>query len=168
MKFKKEHLTQTELEQIFGVSSHEVGNWLVDVGLRTEKKRPSGIAHHDGFCCHDHTGSWGYRWVWHAEKTVNALIEAGHRPTSPPPGELLEASILEGPFMCRVNETGMYEIVGDDGFPAVWVIGEQNAKTVTRLMTLSHEHGVFERINEQQSAAPPTGAFETEGFVIVG
>ena len=48
----------------------------------------------------------------------------------------------------------MHEIVGDDGFPAVWVVGEHNAKTVTRLMTLAHEHGVFERITEKKQTAP--------------
>lgn len=44
-----EFLSQTELGQIFGVSSHRMGKWLVDLGLRYKNKKPSRPAFENGF-----------------------------------------------------------------------------------------------------------------------
>lgn len=166
MRFRKEQLTQTELAQIFGVSPHVVGDWLVDVGLRNEKKRPSSYAHNGGFIETLSNGSWGYRWVWNARKTVAALIDDGHHPVSPPPGDLIEATTLRGPFKWRKNENGTHEITGSDGFPVVWVLGDQNGRVLTKLMNLADERGVFERI-KPQSPEPPPERIESDGFVIL-
>ena len=166
MNFKKEHVTQTELGQIFGVSPQVVGDWLVEVGLRSDKKRPSTYAHSGGYVDTLSNRSWGYKWVWHAKKTVAALIEAGHHPVSPPPGDLIEAATLKGPFNCRRNENGTHEIIGSDGFPTVWVIGDQNAKVVTKLMNLAADRGVFERAKPQPPAQQPERV-ETDGFMIL-
>jgi len=166
MNFKKEHLTQTELGQILGVSPHVVGDWLVDAGLRNEKKRPSTYAHSEGYIDTLSNGSWGYKWVWNAKKTVAVLIEDGHHPVSPPPGDLVEATPLRGPFSCRRNENGTHELIGSDGFPVVWVLGEHNARVVTKLMNLADARGVFERVKPLTPEQPPQRV-ETDGFVIM-
>lgn len=170
MKFKTEHVTQTELGQIFGVSSHVIGDWFVEVGLKTETKHASGYAHNGGFITTVSNKSWGYKWMWHAQKTVTALIEAGHHPVSPPPGNLIEPSTIKGPFICRLNENGTHEIVGNDGFPAVWVVGDHNATVVTKLLNLADQSGVIERMaakaqnsNQQEDSGP----IETPGFSII-
>ena len=58
MKFKKEHLTPTELGQMFGVSEDELGDWLEADGLHSSEKRPSCRAHDEDFC---KTYSHGFR-----------------------------------------------------------------------------------------------------------
>ena len=165
MRFKTEHVTQTELGQIFGVSSHVIGDWLVEAGLKNEKKRATGYAHEEGFITTVSNKSWGYRWLWHTQKTVRALIEAGHHPVSPPPGNLIEPSTIKGPFTCRLNDNGTHEIVGHDGFPAVWVVGDGNATFVTKLLNLAHNHGVIGRIKSHPEPTP--SRVETDGFVII-
>jgi hypothetical protein len=51
VKIKYKCLTQTQLGSLFGASSHEVGKWLVEVGLRDKKtKKPTDAAHRGGFC----------------------------------------------------------------------------------------------------------------------
>ena len=47
-------LSLTELGQLYGVSRNMVGQWLVDLGLRTKEKKPSRAAFDGGFerrCC---------------------------------------------------------------------------------------------------------------------
>lgn len=44
-----EYFTLTELGRLYGVSSHVVGRWLKNLGLRTESGQPSNQAFADGF-----------------------------------------------------------------------------------------------------------------------
>lgn len=163
MKFKKEHLTPTELGQIFGISPEELEGWLEKVGLHSsETKRPSCHAHDEYFCKTYSHGFRSFKWLWDAEKTVNRLVKAGHHLASPPPSSLVEPSQLKGPFTCRSITDGTHEIIGDDGFPVVCAVGHRNAKVVTKLLNLAHDHGVF----DQKKPAPPE-RIETDGFVIV-
>lgn len=68
-----------ELGRAFGVSSHKIGRMLKDLGLRTEKGKPSRKAFQEGYV----TQRWAeerfgvYMWVWHAEKTAAVLERAG-------------------------------------------------------------------------------------------
>ena len=70
----------TELGQMFGVSSHDMGNWLVAIGLRTDDKKPSREAFAGGYVDQAPTnrGFGGYYWVWDRERTVAALEEKGY------------------------------------------------------------------------------------------
>ena len=73
-----EYLSLTELGRLYGVSRNKVGQWLVDLGLRTQEKKPSRAAF-DGFVDQrPSTQPDTYFWVWHGEKTTRLLNEAGH------------------------------------------------------------------------------------------
>lgn len=73
-----EYLSQTELGRHYGVSSHKIGNWLGEVGLRNAQKKPSVKAFDGGFVSQRQSRQPNtYFWVWHAEKTMRALDEAG-------------------------------------------------------------------------------------------
>jgi hypothetical protein len=73
-------LSLTELGHLYGVSRNKVGQWLVDLGLRTKEKKPSARAFNESFVDQrDSTQPGTYFWVWHAEKTCQLLDEAGHR-----------------------------------------------------------------------------------------
>jgi hypothetical protein len=73
-----EFLSLTELGRIYGVSRNKVGQWLVDLGLRTAQRKPSRVAFDGGFVdqrCSTNPGT--YFWVWDAKKTCALLDEAG-------------------------------------------------------------------------------------------
>jgi hypothetical protein len=75
-------LSLTELGRLYGVSRNKIGQWLVDLGLRTKDKKPSARAFNEGFV--DQRGSTQpgtYFWVWHDEKTPQLLDEAGYMRT---------------------------------------------------------------------------------------
>ena len=75
----EEFNSQTELGREFGASSHKIGKWLEDVGLRTAQKKPSRMAFKGGYCTErESTNPGTYFWVWHAEKTAQLFEEAGY------------------------------------------------------------------------------------------
>jgi hypothetical protein len=139
-------MTLTQLGQIFGASSHEIGRWLVDIGLRNEQKRPSKLAFDGDFCRTGPSRGAGYNWVWHTQKTVEALKQAGHKMVSPPPLDLVHPARISGPFTTEARDGGKIEIVNGDGTASLWAIGESNAKIVARLLNLAHQHGVLDRV----------------------
>jgi hypothetical protein len=69
-----EFLSLTELGRLYGVSRNKVGQWLVDLGLRTKEKKPSRAAFDGGFVDQRNSSNPGtYFWVWHAKKTTCLL-----------------------------------------------------------------------------------------------
>jgi hypothetical protein len=73
-----EFLSLTELGGLYGVSRNKVGQWLVDLGLRTKEKKPSRAAFDGGFVDQrPSTNPATYYWVWHGEKTTRLLDDAG-------------------------------------------------------------------------------------------
>ena len=38
--FRFEFRTLTQIGEVFGASSHQVGKWLVEIGLRTRERGP--------------------------------------------------------------------------------------------------------------------------------
>lgn len=139
-------MTLTQIGQCFGVSSHQVGRWLVDIGLRTEDKRPSQKAFDGKFCTQGPSRGEGYTWVWHSQRTVKALEDAGHKRVVPAPVELVEPPRLNGPLTYRARPDGIYEIVGGDGGVAVLCVGQDNAHVLIRILNLAHEKGVLDRL----------------------
>jgi hypothetical protein len=74
-----QHLSLTELGHLYGVSSHIMGRWLKDMGLRTADNQPSDRAIRDGYVSkRPSTQPGSYFWVWHSKKTIEALTKAGH------------------------------------------------------------------------------------------
>ena len=153
--YKYKFNTQTQLGSLFGVSSHVIGRWLVAIGLRTSKERPTAAAHQGGYCETAPSHGNGYHWAWHAEKTVAALEAAGHRRVSPQPVDLVEPPPLLGPFEIRACEQGKTEVVGADRNVSVIVCGERNAKIVLGLLHLAHRYGKFGASESGQSLLPP-------------
>jgi hypothetical protein len=75
-----EFMSLTELGKLYGVSSHKMGQWLVDIGLRDKNKKPSQSAFEGGYVQRRASTQPGtYFWVWHAAKTTQTLEKAGHQ-----------------------------------------------------------------------------------------
>lgn len=74
-----EYGSQTELGKIFGVSSHTMGVWLRDAGLRGPDGKPTTTGH--GYAdTRPSTNPGTYFWVWHKERTLRLLESLGHKP----------------------------------------------------------------------------------------
>jgi hypothetical protein len=73
-----EYLSLTELGQLYGVSRIKLGQWLVNLGLRTEEKKPSKLAFDGGYVDQRPSSQpMTYFWVWDARKTCELLDGAG-------------------------------------------------------------------------------------------
>lgn len=69
-----EYASLTELGRLYGVSSHVVGRWLKNLGLRTEDGKPSYDAFSQGYITQRPSRGVGtYYYVWNAEKTTAIL-----------------------------------------------------------------------------------------------
>jgi hypothetical protein len=143
IKHKYKLMTQTQIGSLFGTTSHQIGKWLIEIGLRTEGGKPSHKAFEGEYCDTAPSHGQGYHYVWVVEKTVAALERAGHQRVDPPPLDLVEPPPLMGPFSERVCADGRVEILGSDGSMSLMVLGEQNAGFVLRLLNLAHSHGML-------------------------
>ena len=75
-----EFLSMTELGKFYGVSSHKMGKWLVDLGFRTKYMKPSKAAFEGGLVNQVLSSQPGtFYYQWHAEKTMQALDKAGYK-----------------------------------------------------------------------------------------
>ena len=73
-----EYMSLTDLGKLYGVSRVKIGEWLVEVGLRTKEKKPSKTAFDGGFVEQRASTQPGtYFYVWHREKTCE-LLDVGH------------------------------------------------------------------------------------------
>jgi len=157
-----EYVTMTQLGHLFGATSHEIGRWLVDIGLRTRSKLPSDRAIHGGYVTSIRTDGPFELISWHTVKTVAAIEAAGHRRVTPPvygeqqpdpqPESVLEQAdpqpepfehALHGPFRLGDLHHDTYPILDADNYMGIWVQGKGNAETVLRLLTLAHQFGKF-------------------------
>ena len=143
--FRFEFRTLTQIGEVFGASSHQVGKWLVEIGLRTEGKRPSTAAFDGEFVTQGPSRGNGYNWVWHSVRTVAALEKAGHRRIPNPPPFLVDPPKLNGPFTTKANRTNGFDIVNADGSVAIVVSGPRNVELVARLLNLAEKHGFLAR-----------------------
>ena len=154
MKIKYNYLTQTQLGSLFGATSHEIGRWLVELGLRDQKsKKPTNEAHRGGYCETAPSGQVGYHWVWHAQKTVAALREHGHRLSETLPGELVTPPELTGPFL--VEPGAGRHVLNNEGEVVVQTTSDRNAQIILRLLNAAHRSGALERIGPITSAVTP-------------
>jgi hypothetical protein len=72
------YVNLTELGRVFGMTSHGIGKLLKIIGLRESNGKPSSKAFHEGYCEQAPTNrGTGYYYVWHREKIIHALEEAG-------------------------------------------------------------------------------------------
>lgn len=143
MKYRFEFMTLTQLGEIFGVSSHKVGDWLVELGFRTENKRPSKLAFEADVVKEGPSRGQGYNWIWHAEKTIEAIEAAGHKRTFPAPLGLVEAPILCGPFTLISDSTQNFRVENRD--QDVVLQGQGNGGGLLTVMNAAHRLGYFQR-----------------------
>ncbi len=146
MKWRFEFMTLTQIGEVFGESNQQVGKWLAKLGLRTDANRPSRTAFDGGYVKAGPSRGQGYNWVWHSEKTVRALTEAGHKLALHPACELLAPCQLNGPFEYRPNPAFGFEVANGDGTVAVWVRGERNARFVCNLLNVADRTGVISKV----------------------
>lgn len=142
LKYKYPTMTQTQLGQLFGATSHEIGRWLTDVGLRDDN-RPTPRAFDGDFCVAVPSRGQGYHYAWKAEKTVPLLDQAGHHLAFPLPGDLVDTPVLNGPFSHRRRASGGYEIVNGDGTVGVLVDGVATAVWLERILNKAAKVGLF-------------------------
>lgn len=82
-----EYLSLTEIAAIFGATSHQVGRWLKQVGLRTESGSPSRAAFDGDFVSRrESTNPGTYFYTWHSERTMGVL-DALECPRAKAPGK---------------------------------------------------------------------------------
>jgi hypothetical protein len=143
--YKFEYMTMRQIGQLFGVSSHVVGKWLVASGLRTPANRPSSAAFDGDYVAQGPGRNGGYNWCWASAKTVEALEKATHRRIPNPPPWLVDPPKLNGPFQKRANDKNGFDVVNGDGSVCVVVTGEPNADLLVKVLDAAHKTGVLER-----------------------
>lgn len=131
-------LNQSEIGKRFGATSHEIGRWLKEIGLRSQDGQPSREARAGGYVTLGPTYNGHASYRWDEEKTIRALEAAGHRPRPP-----VSTGRIVGPFTARQSSANGFEILSGDGTVAIWVIGRANAEAVSGLLNLAYQHGKF-------------------------
>jgi hypothetical protein len=133
-------LNQRQIGEHFGVSSHVVGRWLKEVGLREPNGEPTPSAVEAGFAEPVDLGDGTHPfWVWQ-KKTVDYLEQHGH-PRLPLVGsDPLPVDHLVGPFTVKSHGADGHQIMDANGITGVWVRGEENATLVKNLMNLANEY----------------------------
>ena len=150
MKYTYTHMTQTQLGELFGVTSHQIGKWLKDLGLRDEDGKPTEDAHDGLYCKQAPSGPTGYHWVWDSSKTVTAFIDAGHLLVPNPPQNLVAPAILNGPFCVRKSAGSEFVIENGDGSVSLWANNKMTAAVVARILNVAHDNGVIDRLCHTQ------------------
>ncbi|OYW20583.1 MAG: hypothetical protein B7Z55_07080 [Planctomycetales bacterium 12-60-4] len=146
MKYKHEYMNMVDLGRLFGVSSHQIGKWLKELGLRRDNGTPSTAAYDQKLVSFSYE-RWGtYNAVWNAEKVVRILEDAGHQPVVNPPSNLVEPPTLIGPFSLRGLDGDRWQVIGSDGEAALVVTIEANARAVQRVMNIAHRAGMLDKI----------------------
>lgn len=150
MVFRYEYISQRQLGELFGDTSHKVGKWLKALGLRDEEGLPTKKAHEGRFCKMKSAGDKCTLWVWHSEKTVAALKKAGHPMLLDLPRDLVSPAILNGPFTVRTTANSICVIENGDGSDCIRVNNSMTADVVAKILNMAHEKGVIDRLCQPQ------------------
>lgn len=146
MQFTTPYMNMADLGRLFGVSGQQVGKWLKELGLRRNNGTPSTAAYDQKLLSYDYE-RWGtYTTLWHTEKVVCILREAGHEPVVDPPTDLVVPPPLIGPFSLREVDGDQWQLVGSDGEVAMFVTGETNARIVERVMNIAYQAGTLDGV----------------------
>ena len=138
-----DYLTQTQLGQLFGATSHEVGRWLKELGFKRLDGRPSEEAIRSGMAKNVTNGPLHFP-VWNKEKAVTLFEANGHRREDVAEPEMPRSSsevTLVGPFSARSTGGDGYELLGGNEKVGVWVRGEANAERIAAILSLAYECG---------------------------
>ena len=150
MIFRFAHMSLTQLGELYSVSNQVIGKWLKSLGLRDEEGQPTKKAHEGRYCKQTIAGEKCSLWVWHSEKTIGVLKEAGHPLLLNPPRHLISPAILNGPFTVRTTTNSICVIENGDGSDCIRVNNSMTADVVVKLLNLAHKIGHIDRMCEQQ------------------
>ena len=92
-------LSLTELGKLFGVTSHKVGKWLVECGLRNERNKPTKRAFDEGIVTTTSTNRGSQGGYYNNNSGNWRFTDVGFSGTPavvPEPSSLLLASIAGG------------------------------------------------------------------------
>ena len=145
IKYRFEYMSMTQIGELFGVSSQQVGKWLASMGLRTDDNRPSRKAYVEHFVKEGPSRNQGYNWVWNSEMTVAAIESAGHKRVFPAPLSLVSPAVLVGPLSLKSGADGNFRIENRDGEPVLIGQGEKNGAVLLRVLEAADRHAVFQR-----------------------
>ena len=82
-------VTMRDLGKELGLTSHQIGRKLKDLGLRTDEGRPSQLAFDAGFVAQKWAADGQhYLWSWHRILTLKTLAAVGVRPKPDSLGDL--------------------------------------------------------------------------------
>lgn len=137
MKYRFEFMSLTQLGEIFGVSSHKVGDWLVEIGFRTESKRPSKLAFENDVVKEGPSRGQGYNWVWHTDRTIRALEAVGHQRVFPAPRGLVDPSPMVAPFAIRTTSDGNFLVENGEGEPILLGQHHESCKLLVRILEIA-------------------------------
>lgn len=149
--FKFKNMTLTQLGELFGVSSHQVGNWLVEIGFRTEDKRPSKCAFERKIVSEGPSRGQGYNWIWKSGDTVASLEAAGHKRVFPAPPDLIVPPPLIGPFCLKTGSGGNFRIENKDGETVLVGQGDANGKSLYKVLEVADRHFFNKNIEQPKS-----------------
>jgi hypothetical protein len=135
-------LSQKQLGQVFDATSHEVGRWLREAGLR-DGSEPTAAAQAQGIAMKVTTAPGAIPfWAWDKVRTIAALEAAGHRRAGAT--DILperKRPTLRGPFALKANGGDGYEIVNRDGETVIWCRGDEAALRLQKLLDLADRCG---------------------------
>ena len=136
MKYRREYMDMNQLGRLFGVSGPVVGSRLKKLGLRDQWRNPTWRAENQQLTDYSYERHGTYTKLWHVERTVEILQDAGLELASPAP-ELSERPVESDPT--RRSEPANDEV-------GIVVTGETNARIVQRVMNIAHRAGILERL----------------------
>lgn len=146
MKYRRDYMDMNELGRLFGVSGRVVGSRLKELGLRDRWGNPTWQAESQRLTDYNYERHGTYTKLWHVERTVRILEDAGLELASPAPTDLIEPPEIAGPFSLKEADCDQWQIIGKDDAVAIVVTGEANARVVQRVMNIAHRAGMLEKI----------------------
>ena len=137
-----DNLSQKQLGQVFGVSSHCIGMWLKQIGLRNSHGEPTQQAITEGLAVKVDVEGMAFV-AWDKKRTIDLLRKAGLYLPGEEDEQPKQSSVLVGPFAVKNNGAGGdgWELVGADGIVGVWVRGRANADKIAAILTIAHRCG---------------------------
>lgn len=146
MKYRFQYMSLTELGRLFYknnkspicATSHDVGRWLIEVGLRDGNKLPSTKAQQNGFVIQRYTGTNGDipNFYWETIKTIAELEKAGYQRLPNPPLNLIQHDKMIGPYNCTQNHINGYDIQSTSGDIVASVYDQSNASEIIRILNM--------------------------------
>ena len=129
-------------------SSHDIGRWLIAIGLRDGNMAPSRRAMDEGFVFQRFCGTNDniLNSYWESIKTVAELEKNGYKRLPNPPEYLVQHESIDGPYTYGRNSHNSYDICSANGNVNIVVSGLDNTKKVTEALNI-YDRCVKKKLN---------------------